>query len=32
MRGYEFCVKHILQDLNAPFKQCGFISKQTKKR
>jgi hypothetical protein len=32
MRGYDYCVKHILQDLNSPFKQCDFISKQTKKR
>eukprot|EP01080_Neovahlkampfia_damariscottae_P007520 gene7520-11844_t len=32
MKGYEFCVKHILQDIDAPFKQCDFISKQSKKR
>ncbi len=32
MRGYDFCVKHILQDTSAPFKQCDFISKQTDKR
>lgn len=32
MRGYEFCVKHILQDPTSPFRQCSFLSKQTKKR
>jgi hypothetical protein len=32
VHGHEFCIKHILQDPNAPFKQCSFITKQGKKR
>lgn len=23
--GYKYCLKHILQDKNAPFKQCNYI-------
>ncbi|XP_015598543.1 KAT8 regulatory NSL complex subunit 2 isoform X2 [Cephus cinctus] len=23
--GYSYCAKHILQDSNSPFKQCGFV-------
>lgn len=30
--GYEFCVKHILEDKCAPFKQCSFISLKNGKR
>jgi hypothetical protein len=25
MKGYDFCVKHILQDPHAPFKQCDYV-------
>jgi hypothetical protein len=32
MRNYDFCVKHILQDPKAPFKQCDFLAKQTNKQ
>lgn len=30
--GYEFCMKHILEDKMAPFKQCGFISNKNGKK
>lgn len=30
--GYEYCVRHILEDKNAPFKQCAFISSKNGKR
>eukprot|EP00761_Pharyngomonas_kirbyi_P014942 gb/GECH01014973.1/.p1 GENE.gb/GECH01014973.1/~~gb/GECH01014973.1/.p1 ORF type:complete len:399 (+),score=106.94 gb/GECH01014973.1/:1-1197(+) len=32
MKGYSFCIKHILQDQNAPFKQCDYINQQRKRR
>ncbi|KAL0490020.1 INO80 complex subunit D [Acrasis kona] len=32
MRNFDFCVKHILQDPKAPFKQCDYIAKQTNKQ
>jgi hypothetical protein len=32
MRSYDFCVKHILQDPKAPFKQCDYLAKQTNKQ
>ncbi|XP_043599395.1 KAT8 regulatory NSL complex subunit 2 isoform X1 [Bombus pyrosoma] len=25
LEGYTYCAKHILEDPNAPFKQCGFV-------
>ncbi|XP_078035156.1 KAT8 regulatory NSL complex subunit dim gamma-tubulin 1 isoform X1 [Augochlora pura] len=25
LEGYNYCAKHILEDTNAPYKQCGFI-------
>ena len=25
IEGYLYCVKHVLEDPNAPFKQCGFV-------
>lgn len=30
--GYEFCLKHILQDPRAPYKQCAYIYSATAKR
>ncbi|KAJ8927027.1 hypothetical protein NQ314_020590 [Rhamnusium bicolor] len=30
--GYKFCLKHILQDKNSPFKQCSFVYTNNGKR
>lgn len=30
--GYEFCSRHILEDKNAPFKQCEFNSSKSGKK
>ncbi|XP_048523753.1 KAT8 regulatory NSL complex subunit 2 isoform X2 [Dendroctonus ponderosae] len=30
--GYKYCVKHILNDKNAPYKQCNFIYQNNSKR
>lgn len=27
--GYDYCIDHILQDKNAPFKQCNFVSSKS---
>lgn len=32
LEGYKFCVKHILQDKNAPFKQCSYVFSSNGKR
>ncbi|XP_040834328.1 KAT8 regulatory NSL complex subunit 2 isoform X1 [Ochotona curzoniae] len=32
LEGLEFCIKHILEDKNAPFKQCSYISTKNGKR
>ncbi|XP_077184596.1 KAT8 regulatory NSL complex subunit 2 isoform X2 [Paroedura picta] len=32
LEGHEFCIKHILEDRNAPFKQCSYISTKNGKR
>ncbi|MEE6471258.1 hypothetical protein FKM82_009225 [Ascaphus truei] len=32
MDGYEFCIKHILEDKNAPFKQCSYVSTKNSRR
>lgn len=32
IRGHDFCIKHILQDPNAPFKQCSYVTKHGNKR
>ena len=25
LEGYSYCAKHILEDSNAPYKQCAFV-------
>ncbi|XP_054714966.1 KAT8 regulatory NSL complex subunit 2-like [Uloborus diversus] len=30
--GFEYCIRHILEDKNAPFKQCSFVHPNNKKR
>ncbi|XP_076023180.1 KAT8 regulatory NSL complex subunit 2 [Genypterus blacodes] len=30
--GFEFCIKHILEDKNAPYKQCSYVSTKNGKR
>ncbi|XP_002739731.1 KAT8 regulatory NSL complex subunit 2-like [Saccoglossus kowalevskii] len=30
--GFEYCLKHILEDKNAPYKQCNFVSRNNAKR
>lgn len=32
LEGFEYCIKHILEDKNGPYKQCGFISLKNGKR
>ncbi|KAF2069461.1 hypothetical protein CYY_009225 [Polysphondylium violaceum] len=32
MEGYRYCIKHILEDPRAPFKQCEFISTKSLKQ
>ncbi|EGC30165.1 hypothetical protein DICPUDRAFT_83872 [Dictyostelium purpureum] len=32
MEGYRFCIKHILEDPTAPFRQCEFISLKSQKQ
>ncbi|XP_062975848.1 KAT8 regulatory NSL complex subunit 2 isoform X2 [Elgaria multicarinata webbii] len=32
LEGHEFCIKHILEDRNAPFKQCSYISTKNGKK
>lgn len=32
IQGYDFCIRHILEDKNAPFRQCSFIQQPHKKR
>ncbi|XP_066471859.1 KAT8 regulatory NSL complex subunit 2 isoform X2 [Tiliqua scincoides] len=32
LEGHEFCIKHILEDRNAPFKQCSYVSTKNAKR
>lgn len=32
LEGYEFCIRHILFDKNAPFKQCSYVHPQSNKR
>lgn len=30
--GLDFCIKHILEDKNAPYKQCNYVSTKNGKR
>ncbi|XP_017563460.1 LOW QUALITY PROTEIN: KAT8 regulatory NSL complex subunit 2 [Pygocentrus nattereri] len=30
--GWEFCIKHILEDKNAPYRQCSYVSNKNGKR
>ncbi|XP_042748766.1 KAT8 regulatory NSL complex subunit 2 [Lagopus leucura] len=32
LEGHDFCLKHILEDRSAPFKQCSYISAKNGKR
>uniref|UniRef100_A0A8B9EHQ0 KAT8 regulatory NSL complex subunit 2 n=1 Tax=Anser cygnoides TaxID=8845 RepID=A0A8B9EHQ0_ANSCY len=32
LEGQEFCIKHILEDRSAPFKQCSYVSAKNGKR
>ena len=32
LQGYDYCMRHILHDKNAPFKQCSFVHSHTHKR
>uniref|UniRef100_A0A1A8KBT9 KAT8 regulatory NSL complex subunit 2 n=3 Tax=Nothobranchius kuhntae TaxID=321403 RepID=A0A1A8KBT9_NOTKU len=32
LEGLEFCIKHILEDKNAPYKQCSYVSVKNGKR
>uniref|UniRef100_A0A3Q3BVN1 KAT8 regulatory NSL complex subunit 2 n=1 Tax=Haplochromis burtoni TaxID=8153 RepID=A0A3Q3BVN1_HAPBU len=32
LEGLEFCIKHILEDKNAPYKQCSYVSAKNGKR
>ena len=32
LEGYEYCIRHILEDKNAPYKQCTYISNKNNKR
>jgi KAT8 regulatory NSL complex subunit 2 len=32
LEGYDFCIRHILFDRNAPFKQCSYVHPQSNKR
>uniref|UniRef100_A0A3Q0R383 KAT8 regulatory NSL complex subunit 2 n=1 Tax=Amphilophus citrinellus TaxID=61819 RepID=A0A3Q0R383_AMPCI len=32
LEGLDFCIKHILEDKNAPYKQCSYVSAKNGKR
>lgn len=29
LNGYAFCVRHILEDITAPFRRCAFVVKSS---
>jgi len=29
LEGYDYCIRHILEDRNAPYKQCSYVSSRT---
>ena len=32
LNGYAFCIRHVLEDSTAPFKQCEFVAKYNQLR
>lgn len=32
IQGYDFCIRHILEDKNAPFRQCTYIQQPHEKK
>lgn len=32
LEGIEFCIKHVLEDKNAPYRQCSYVSNKNGKR
>jgi len=32
LEGYSYCARHILEDKNAPYKQCSYVSTKSGKR
>lgn len=32
LEGLDFCIKHVLEDKNAPYKQCNYVSTKNGKR
>jgi KAT8 regulatory NSL complex subunit 2 len=32
LEGYKFCIRHILEDINAPYRQCSFVFSKKGKR
>ncbi|XP_033099630.1 INO80 complex subunit D-like isoform X2 [Anneissia japonica] len=32
LKGYAFCIRHVLEDKSAPFKQCEFVAKYNNSR
>ena len=32
LEGFDYCIKHILEDKNSPYKQCNYMSNRTGKR
>ncbi|XP_072339004.1 INO80 complex subunit D-like [Scyliorhinus torazame] len=32
LNGYAFCIRHVLEDKTAPFKQCEFVAKYNSQR
>jgi len=29
LEGFDYCIRHILQDRNAPYRQCSYVSSRT---